>query len=180
MKDFLIVYSSKTGNTEKVARALWEAVGDNCDLLPVEEAEALTGYQVIFAGYWVDRGEPDAKMQRFLSEQKDEKIVLFQTLGAEPDSEHAMTTFANAGKYLSPDNKVLGIFSVRGAIDPKLIERMRALPKDDPHRANPASEKRWAEAATHPDEADLAAAKKYMEKFLAFWQRWGKRMNAAK
>ena len=30
------------------------------------------------------------------------------------------------------------------------------------------------------DAADFAAAKQYMEKFLAFWQRWGKRMNATR
>ncbi|MGP1586650.1 MAG: flavodoxin family protein [Schwartzia sp. (in: firmicutes)] len=176
MKKILIVYSSKTGNTEKVARALFEAGGEDCDLLPVEKAEDTAGYQVVFAGYWVDRGEPDKKMQRFLAERKGEKIVLFQTLGAEPDSEHAMTSFANAGKYLSPDNKILGIFSVRGAIDPKLIEWMRSLPKDNPHGANPASEKRWADAATHPDAADLEATKKYMDKFNTFWARWGKMM----
>ena len=32
MKDFLIVYSSKTGNTEKVAKKFYEVAGERCDL----------------------------------------------------------------------------------------------------------------------------------------------------
>ena len=54
MKDFLIVYSSKTGNTEKVAKKFYEAAGERCDLAAVKQVPAVDDYKVIFAGYWVD------------------------------------------------------------------------------------------------------------------------------
>lgn len=53
MKDFLIVYSSKTGNTEKVAKKFYEAAGERCDLAAVKQVPAVDDYKVIFAGYWV-------------------------------------------------------------------------------------------------------------------------------
>ena len=38
MQDILIVYDSKTGNTEKVAKALAEAAGERCVLAQVDAA----------------------------------------------------------------------------------------------------------------------------------------------
>lgn len=48
MKDFLIVYSSKTGNTEKVAKKFYEAGGERCDLAAVKQVPAVDDYKVIW------------------------------------------------------------------------------------------------------------------------------------
>lgn len=155
MKDFLIVYSSKTGNTEKVAKKFYEVAGERCDLAAVKQVPAVDDYKVIFAGYWVDKGEPDKDMQEFLQTLDNKKVVLFQTLGAEAYSEHGISSLANAGRYLSTGCKVVGTLSIRGAIDPKLIETMMNMPEGHPHAPTEESKKRWKDASTHPDEADL-------------------------
>lgn len=59
--------------------------------------------------------------------------MLFQTLGAEAYSDHGVSALANAGRYLSTSCKVVGTLSVRGAIDPKLIEAMMKMPEGHPH-----------------------------------------------
>ena len=41
MKDFLIVYSSKTGNTEKVAKKFYEVAGERCYLAAVKQVPAV-------------------------------------------------------------------------------------------------------------------------------------------
>ena len=51
MKDFLIVYSSKTGNTEKVAKKFYEVAGERCDLAAVKQVPAVDDYKVILL--WV-------------------------------------------------------------------------------------------------------------------------------
>ena len=155
MKDFLIVYSSKTGNTEKVAKKFYEVAGERCDLAAVKQVPAVDDYKVIFAGYWVDKGEPDKDMQEFLQTLDNKKVVLFQTLGAEAYSEHGISSLANAGRYLSTGCKVVGTLSIRGAIDPKLIETMMKMPEGHSHAPTEESKKRWKDASTHPDEADL-------------------------
>lgn len=63
MQDILIVYDSKTGNTEKVAKALAEAAGERCVLAQVDAAPAADDFAVVVAGYWVDKGAPNAKMK---------------------------------------------------------------------------------------------------------------------
>ncbi len=176
MQDVLIVYDSKTGNTEKVAKALAEGAGDRCVLAKVDEAPVADDFAVVVAGYWVDRGAPNAKMKKYLSSLHGKKVVLFQTLGADPASDHAVTSLVNGGVCLASDCKVLGTLSIRGAIDPALIEMMRKMPAGGAHSASPESEARWAAAASHPDADDLAKAKTYMQSFLAMYDKFLKMM----
>ena len=61
MQDILIVYDSKTGNTEKVAKALAESAGERCVLAKVDEAAAADAFAVVVAGFWVDRKRCTAK-----------------------------------------------------------------------------------------------------------------------
>lgn len=172
MKDFAIIYSSKTGNTKKIAEVFYAVAADRCDLMDVKEAGDVGKYKVVFAGYWVDRGAPNAEMQKFLSSLQNMRVVFFQTLGAEPYSEHGMTCFANAGKFLTSDCNVLGVFSCRGAIDPALIAAMEKMPAGSPHAPTPESRKRWQDASTHPDDKDIDSAKAYMQKFIAFYDKF--------
>lgn len=176
MQDILIVYDSKTGNTEKVAKALAEGAGERCVLARVEDAPAADAFAVVVAGYWVDRGAPNAKMKKYLETLHGKKVVLFQTLGAEPASDHATSALVNAGVALNNDCKVLGTLSIRGAIDPALIEMMRKMPAGGAHSASPESEARWAAAAQHPDAEDLAKAKAFMQGFLAMYDKFLKLM----
>ncbi len=176
MKKILIAYSSKTGNTEKVAKALYEANPEACDLKKVDEVTAVDAYDVIFIGYWVDKGGPDPKAKELLSTIKGKKVVLFQTLGADPASDHSRTSFANAAKYLDPDCMVLGTLSIQGAIDSQLIAVMSKMPAGSPHAPSEESKKRWAAASTHPDAADLQNTKEYMKKFMVTYENFYSKM----
>lgn len=99
MQDILIVYDSKTGNTEKVAKALAEAAGERCVLAQVDAAPAADDFAVVVAGYWVDKGAPNAKMKKYLENLHGKKVVLFQTLGADPADLPPGCTFAPRCPY---------------------------------------------------------------------------------
>ena len=93
MMKFLIVYSSRTGNTRQVAEALYAAAPDGSTISNVETAPAADGYDVIFVGYWMDRGTADEKSKAYLRTLTKKKVVLFETMGASPASEHAYTCY---------------------------------------------------------------------------------------
>ena len=59
----LLVYSSRTGNTKKVAEAIGEELGISA--VPVEEKPAAADFDLVIAGFWVDRGTADAKMKAY-------------------------------------------------------------------------------------------------------------------
>lgn len=154
----LVVYSSLTGNTRKVAEAIAEVFGEAADLFPVENAPLADNYDVIAVGFWVDRGTADAKAQAYLQTLHGKKVALFGTLGAYPDSDHAAKSMANAAALLADDNTLLGTFICQGKVNPRLIEKFKDLPAGHPHAMSPEREARHREAAKHPDATDLLNA----------------------
>ena len=122
-------------------------------------------YDKIIVGYWVDKGDADEKMKAFMSKIRNKSVSAFGTLGAKSDSEHAKKCMTAVREFLeSNGNKVEREFICQGAVSPQLIEKFRKMTKEGiltgHHAATPETEKRWAEAAKHPDETDIENAKK--------------------
>ena len=155
----LIVYSSRTGNTKKVAEAIHEIMPMGTELCPAEEAPNPDDYDFIAIGYWVDRGTADEKAKEYIEKVKSKKVAIFGTLGAYPDSEHAFRSRENVKKLLNEKNEIIGDFLCQGKIDPKLTERLKKLPPDHPHWMTEERLKRHMESRNHPNEEDLDNAK---------------------
>ena len=164
----LVIYSSLTGNTKKVAEAV-QSVIPNCDIFPIDNLpENIDEYYFISVGYWVDRGLPDAKSKKLIRSLKNMNVALFGTLGAYPDSPHAKgcirdseTMLKTAGK----NNNVLGSFLCLGKIDPKLMDYMGKF-MGETHPLTPERKARLLEAQTHPDNNDLENAKAVFKGFV--------------
>lgn len=156
----IVVYSTLTGNTEKVARAVAAGLGDGTEIFNVTEAPSPEPYDLVAVGFWVDRGHPDQRAMDYMKRVQGKKTFTFFTLGAKPESAHAYKCAYTAASFYGAGCEQIGCWHSQGAIDPKLIERMRQMPKTpgNPHAATPETEARWAAAATHPDAEDLQAA----------------------
>lgn len=159
----LVVYSSLTGNTKKVAQAMAEVLPE-CTLVPVEEAPScVDGYDLVAVGYWVDRGMPDGRIRAWLEGVERARLMFFGTLGAWPDSEHAKECMARGeAMALEPSrgNTVLGSWLCQGKIDPKVLEVMARMAGN----VHPMTEERMArirEAEKHPDAEDCRRAQEF-------------------
>ena len=162
MQKWAIIYSSVTGNTKTIADAMAETLDGNVDVFRVQDApEDLSGYEVVLLGYWLRLGAPDPLMLKYLPRVHDARVCFFQTHGTEKASEHAITSFARAGYQLGIGCEILGTFGCQGKINPALLEKRKNAGPDDPH-GGPHSIERWKSAATHPDDADIAAAKAFV------------------
>ena len=133
MRKWAVIYSSVTGNTKKVAEAIAGAA-ESADIFRVQDApQDLSGYDIVAIGYWLRLGQPDALTLKYLAKVENARVVFFQTHGAEPQSEHAITAFARAGYNLGPGCEILGTFGCMGKINPELLARRQAAGPDDPH-----------------------------------------------
>ena len=160
MSKWLIIYSSLTGNTKKIAEKIYESAGD-ADIFDIKSApKNFSDYEVVALGYWLKRGAPDPLMTELLPKIHDTKVILFQTHGTEKFTEHSITAFARAGYLLGENCKILGTFSCQGKINPALIEKRMKSGENDPHLANID---RWKKAADHPNEEDLQDAANFVE-----------------
>ena len=69
--DYVIVYDSRTGNTEALARAVADALPEEGRLVfgRVEEvdASALSRAERVYAGFWTNRGDCSDGMAELLS-----------------------------------------------------------------------------------------------------------------
>lgn len=152
----LIAVSSKTGNTRKLAEAIHAALPE-AELHNVESAPDPNQFDLIFIGFWVDKGTADGKAQEYIRQIEKKNVAIFGTLGAYPDSQHAHDSLKNIAELL-PDCQIIDRYICQGSIDPKLIEWMSTLPAEHPHAPDAERRKRWEDASTHPDVNDCQAA----------------------
>ncbi|HEY5621645.1 MAG TPA: flavodoxin family protein [Pontiella sp.] len=155
----LIVYSSKTGNTRKLAKAIHLALPE-AHLCPVSYAPDPTGYDLVFMGCWIEQGTADEAARSYMGRLKNQPVALFATLGAYPDSRHAVESL-DAASALLPTCQIIDRFICQGAIDPELIEWMKQLPKDHGYGPTESRKKLWHDAEAHPDDADLKAVSEW-------------------
>jgi len=157
----LVTYYSKTGNTEKIARAIYDVIHFEKELLPVGAIENLQGYDIIFAGFPVHaHSVPAAFLHFFKKASTGQKIALFCTHGSLRGG-HLPKQAIEQAIGLASRMKILGTFCVQGQVDPAVIDSL----------ANMAQHQAWVEeaqgACEHPDKADLADAKAFAKGILA-------------
>ena len=114
----LVVYSSRTGNTQKVAQAIYDALPEPKDIFSAKKAPDPSGYDFLALGFWVDKGTANAGSAKYMETVKNKKIGLFGTLGAYPDSDHAKQCMKKA-KALVQGNEILGGIFMPGQGGPR-------------------------------------------------------------
>mgnify|MGYP000978573793 CR=1 FL=1 len=152
--DIAVIYSSRTGNTAKVAEHLADALGASCH--SVKDTADVPENAALCVGTWIDRGTADAAAKKYIKTLRGRRVFIYGTLGAEPNSEHAEKCIANIRALFDPSNEILGAVLVQGAIDPMLIEMFKSMPKDNVHAFTEENAVRYAAAANHPDATDFA------------------------
>ena len=138
---YAIVYSSKTGNTAALADRLH-------DILPHEHCVYFgdtshyspeLGADLIFAGFWTDKGSCDDRTRVFLKNLQNTKIALFGTAG-----------------YAAPDY-----------MQPAVADKFAAMLEKDPEDAKAKLLRdTYNEGLSHPNEEDFANFKKWAEGFI--------------
>ena len=152
----LVAYYSDTGNTQKVADAIYDAVGESeKEICLSKEASNLSDYDLIFCGFPVQSMGLPGKMEEFVKGiPEGKKVAFFATHGSLRGGALAITAFF-AALSLSKNLKVMGTFGCRGVVKQAIVD---ALLKKAEHRG-------WAleaqSAVGHPDEADLEDAKAF-------------------
>jgi flavodoxin len=152
----LVTYFSESGNTEKLAQAIYEGIDrSKKTILPLKDAEGVEDYDLIFCGFPVHSHSVPGKMESFIKKiPEGKKVAFFATHGSLRGGELAITAFYHALTLASKLN-ILGTFGSRGKVKPSIID---ALMQKAEHKA-------WAEeaqsAAGHPDEGDLEDARDF-------------------
>lgn len=153
----LVTYFSESGNTEKLAKAIYEGVNaSGKELASISDANA-SGSDVIFVGFPVHASSVPAKVEKFIKEiPKGKMVAFFVTHGSLRGGQLAITALHHA-LGLALNLTVLGTFGCRGQVKPEIIEALLQKPEH----------KGWAmeaqSASGHPDEADFKDGREFAD-----------------
>jgi flavodoxin len=157
----LVTYYSQTGNTEKVARAIYEAISIPKEIKPIQDMENSDGYDLIFCGFPVHAHSVPGKVQPFITGLSEgQNIAFFSTHGSLRGGQLPKQAFEHA-IGLASHAKILGHFGCRGRVDQKVVDALIRKPEN----------RAWAEEAQsaegHPDQGDLEDAQTFALEMLA-------------
>ncbi len=150
----LIAYSSVTGNTRKLAKAIKNNYPD-MDIQETDKVENVQGYDLILLGYWVNRGSADEVSKNFINNIEGKCIGVFGTSGQYPDSPFG-EKYRNRVKDLVEDkNRYVGGYICLGKIQEERTEKRKRIPEGQPHYLTEEGLARHIESRKHPDQEDM-------------------------
>lgn len=157
MSKILVTYISWTGNTKKVADAIFETLGGDKTIKTLDEAQNFDEYDLIFIGFPVHSHSVPFKTEELIKRiPPGKKIALFSTHGSLTGSRLSREALEHAS-ILATSSKILGTFTCRGKVS---LQALEVLSKSPEHKA-------WVEMAasaqTHPDENDLEDARSFVK-----------------
>jgi len=162
----LVAYMSKTGNTKKVAEAIFGEITDDKEIKPINEVDSIEKYDLAFLGFPVIKEGLDGKAATFLKKQciNGRNVVLFVTHAApedHPDLPPMLEKFRQAadGAYL------VDMFDCQGELAKNVKMIMSILPN--------AKYRMWAKqdnSQGQPDKARLDRARTFSRDVMQRFQ----------
>ncbi len=153
----LVGYMSQTGNTKKVAEAIYQTIPGDKTIADINNVESLEDYDVAFLGFPMIQMGPPARAVSFLREKAvGKRVALFVTHGAGlglPPFQGWLQKFRDAAEGA----ELLGLFSCQGEVSQKVRAVMAA--SDDPQLQMFARMAGLADG--QPDEASLEKARAF-------------------
>ena len=155
----IIVYSSQTGNTKRLAETIYNNLSDEKMICTIEDAPDPSGFDLICVGFWLMAGKPDPKSQDYLKKLTNQKVFLFATHGASSQSEHAQQAM-EAARSMAGQADIIGSFNCPGEVSPKILEKAGSKP------VPPIWLKDAPDAKGHPNDSDLEQLTKMIQQCL--------------
>lgn len=163
----LVAYMSKTGNTRKVAEAIFGEIDAEKELKAIDTVASLEGYDVSFLGFPIHQLGPDKKTVKLLEtlcvEGRD--VALFITHASPedgPDLPPWLEKFMQAAGHAND----VGVFHCQGELAKPVKRIMSIMPN--------AKFRRWAKmdnSQGQPDQARLDRARAFARDVMAKRQR---------
>lgn len=161
---YSIVYSSRTGNTELLARTIREVLPpDDCIYLGEPNTNG-TKTELIFVGFWTERGSCDEHTAAFLQRLRGKRIFLFGTAGFGGSPDYFAQIIAKVKEYIDSSNSTVGAYMCQGKMPLAVRRRYEALLSENPKMQKMIDN--FDQALSHPNTADLEQLKQLVRSIV--------------
>lgn len=153
----LVAYMTKTGNTKKIAEAIFGEIRVEKELKPIEEVGDMEDYDFAFLGFPIHRMGPDNKTVKLLKKHcaGGRKVALFIT-HASPEDGPDLPSWLELFKKAAGGATLVGLFHCQGELAKGVKRIMSILP-------NPKF-RMWAKmdnSQGQPDQARVERARAF-------------------
>ncbi len=158
----MVVYSSQTGNTQKVAAAIFGAIpGESKDMQHVNEYTGKDA-DTFFVGFRTEMGDCDTQIANLLAGLHGKRIALFGTCGTGGDGIWHDRIIRQVKGWIAPDNSYAGAFLCQGKMPMQIRRSYEArLAGKDGREQLQFMIRNFDEALLHPDSTDLKDAAEF-------------------
>lgn len=123
----LVAYMSQTGNTKKVAEAIYGAIPQPKEMKRVEDVTSLEGYDLAFLGFPTHNFGPDKQVKTFLKTHvKNRTIALFIT-HMSPEDASPLQGWIQKFRDAAVGANIVGVFNCQGQAS-RLIKFLMLIP----------------------------------------------------
>lgn len=168
MMRYKVVFASRTGNTELLAKRIYHAISDpSKDIEKISAATSPLDAEVYFVGFWVDRGSCSPEVMDFLDSIHGRDVVLFGTCGTGQDEIYYNRLTRTVSGLVPDDNRYLGTYLCQGKMPIEVRRRYEKLLTDE--RMGQRAEymiRNFDEALLHPSKQDLDCAVGFVHRML--------------
>lgn len=131
-------------------------------------ATQASGADVVFVGFWCDKGSCSPAVQHFLQGLVGKRVFLFGTCGFGESDEYFAQILDRVRTYLPADAQYIGGAMCQGKMGMGVKRRYEGMLEKDPENAQARMLiDNWNKAQSHPNEDDVsriaAAAKEALE-----------------
>lgn len=158
----LVAYHSISGNTKKVAEAIYKEIKGDKELKELKAVSGLTGYGLCFIGFPIHAYGPSNDAKAFLEKNvAGKKIALFMTHSA-PEGEPQIQQWLESAKKAALGANVVGMFDCQGELAQNIADMMLGSKNAD---LIAAAEKRDTTLG-QPDAGRLKKARKFAKEIM--------------
>ncbi|MDD4149000.1 MAG: flavodoxin family protein [Bacteroidales bacterium] len=163
---YMIVYSSITGNTQIIAKAIKDVLNENnCIYYGKPDGLLTQDVKIVFVGFWVLRGSCPEEIKLYLRTLENKKIFLFGTAGFGGSETYYEGIMAEVKQYISESNIIVDSFMCQGKMTKNVLERYQKLLKEKPEDDNILNMiNNYKDALLHPDADDVEAIKSLVKR----------------
>ncbi len=158
----VVAYMSQTGNTKKVAEAIYGEIPAPKEIKRIEEVTSLEGYDLAFLGFPIEWFGPGEKAKQFLEKYTNGKTVALFITHASPEEGGAILEgWLEKFKQAASSANLIGFFNCQGQLSQQIKQYMLS-------HSNP-DYRRWAEGDTsqgQPDATRLERARVFAKETM--------------
>ena len=160
-----VVYASATGNTAMLAEEI-RSYMKNAECVYFGEAkENIPPADIIFAGFWTDKGNCSDEIGNYLAGLQGQKIFLFGTAGFGGSKEYFSRILEQVKGHIPDGNTVIGTFMCQGKMPASVKARYEKMLESDPENERiKAMLINFDQALSHPDHHDLEELRAAVQK----------------